>query len=101
MITLKRQFELEYNHKKLTVEQTKYYGGRYALQAYEDGMPYATLTVNLPAYDIDFPEVKHIFLDANNCPGIKSALEDAGLIQDTGYKVQSGYCMYPVVRWLR
>ena len=29
------------------------------------------------------------------------ALQDAGLIEDLGCKVQSGYYMYPVVRWLR
>ena len=102
MIKLKRQFELEYRNKKLIVEQTTYASnGRYALQAYDDGEPYAVLTVNIEAYDTDFPNAKFMFLDTNNVPGIKKSLLDAGLIEDTGLKVQSGFCTYPVVRWLR
>ena len=102
MITLKRQFDIEWNDKKLIVEQTKYYNGRYALQAFDkEGFPYATLTTNITAYDKDFPDPKTIFIDTNNCPGIKDVLSDANLIEDTGYRVQSGYYMYPVVRWKR
>ena len=102
MIKLKRTFRIKYKTYNLLVEQTEYAtNGRYALQAYVDGDPFDTLTVNIEAYDTDFPQAKTIFLNTNHCPGIKEALLDAGLIEDLGCKVQSGYCTYPVVRWLR
>ena len=47
------------------------------------------------------PQAKIIFLNTNHCPGIKEALLEAGLIEDLRCKVQSGFYMYPVVRWLR
>lgn len=102
MIKLKKQFEIEYNHKKLIVEQTTYASnGRYALQAFEDGEPFDVLTVNIEAYDCNFPNAKTIFLNTNHVPGIKKSLLEAGLIEDLNCKVQSGFCTYPVVRWLR
>lgn len=102
MIKLKRTFKVKYKSYELTVEQNEYAtNGRYALQAYVDGDPFDTLTVNIEAYDRDFPQAKTIFLNTNHCPGIKEALQDAGLIEDLRCKVQSGYCTYPVVRWLR
>ena len=78
MIKLKRIFDINYKGHKLSVEQTEYASnGRYALQAYEDGMPFDTLTVNLEAYDRDFPKAKVIFLNTNHVPDIKDALLDA------------------------
>lgn len=102
MIKLKRTFKVRYKSYDLTVEQTEYAtNGRYALQAYVDGDPFVVLTVNIEGYDKDFPKAKDIFLNTNHCPGIKEALLDAGLIEDLGCKVLSGWCAYPVVRWLR
>lgn len=102
MIKLKRTFKVRYKAYNLLVEQTEYAtNGRYALQAYVDGDPFDVLTVNIEAYDERFPQAKTIFLNTNHCPGIKEALLDAGLIEDLGCKVWSGYCTYPVVRWLR
>ena len=102
MIKLRRSFEVPYKEYKLKVEQTEYASnGRYALQAYVGGDPFDVLTVNIEGYDKDFSEAKIIFLNTNHCPGIKEALLDAGLIEDLNCKVQSGYCTYPVVRWLK
>ena len=102
MIKLKRMFEVPYKGLTLKVEQTEYASnGRYALQAYVEGDPYDVLTVNIEGYDRDYPKAKDIFLNTNRCPGIKEALLDAGLIEDLGCKVLSGWCAYPVVRWLR
>ena len=102
MLKLKRTFEVPYKNYNLKVEQTEYVSNRrYALQAYVGGDPFDTLTTNIQAYDVDFPNPKIIFLNTTHCPGIKEALLDAGLIEDLGCKVQSGYCTYPVVRWLR
>ena len=102
MLRIKKKFRIKYNKEDITIEQSEYYTGRYALQAYDKyHRPYAIFTTNIPAYDDMFPDPALIFLDTNNCPGIKGVLEDAELIHDTGRRVQSGYCVYPVVRWLR
>ena len=102
MIKINRSFRVVYKEYILKVEQTTYAtNGRYALQAYVDNDPFDTLTVNIEGYDKDYPNAKIIFLNTNHCPGIKEALQDAGLIEDLRCKVQSGYYMYPVARWLR
>lgn len=102
MIRFKRTFRVPYKDHILKVEQTEYASnGRYALQAYVDDDPFDVLTVNIEGYDKDFPKANTIFLNTNHCPGIKEALLDAGLIEDYNCKVQSGWCTYPVVGWLR
>ena len=46
-------------------------------------------------------DYEYIFLNTNHMTDIEKVLEHAGMIENTGYKVWSGYCVYPVVRWLR
>lgn len=102
MIKINRSFRVVYKDYILKVEQTTYAtNGRYALQAYVDNDPFDTLTVNIEGYDKDYPNAKVIFLNTNHCPGIKEALLEAGLIEDLNKKVLSGWCAYPVVKWLR
>ena len=76
-------------------------GNRIAIQAYtKTKEPFDVLTVNIPAYDADFDD-NYIFLNTNHVPDIDKVLEKEGMIENTGYRIQSGYCTYPVVRWLR
>lgn len=101
MIKIRRKFKVTYNKEELTIEQAEYFNGRYALQVFDrHRQPYAMFTTNIPAYDDRYQDPRLIFLDTNNCPGIKTVLEEAGYVKDTGHRVQSGYCVYPVVRWL-
>lgn len=79
-----------------------------AIQAYENGEPYAVLTVNLPSRLGNFCEMIGLknaaYADTNNCPWIKELVE-AGVVKDTGFTKQSGFCEYPLYlfdeNWLK
>ena len=107
MFKIGKYRRIKYKENILDVEKSKYLNGRIALQAtLTDHSPFAVLTVNIPAYD-EMLDADMIILDTNNVPDIDKALTIAGLVtplydKRTGkpFKLQSGYCMYPVVRWL-
>lgn len=103
MLKIGRYRTIEYKGKKLDITTSNYAeGGRMALMAtdHESGEPYAVLTVNIPAWNDYFPDMDEVFLDCNNVPGILKCLKDHKLIEDRECKVWSGFCQYPVVRWL-
>ena len=104
MRKFKKYYTIKYNGETLDVTQGEYIGGkRISLQAtiHETGEPYSVLTTNIPAYDKDFPNKKFIIIDSNNNPGIADVLIKAGLIDKQCITlVQSGYCVYPVYKWL-
>lgn len=56
--------------------------------------PAGTVTVNISDMS---PTLACI--DINNMPGIFEVLIEAGLAEDTGYTIESGYCTYPIVRF--
>lgn len=60
--------------------------------------PWNTYTTNIP--DACLPPNCTI-LDTNNSPKILQILVDAGIVEDSGYKVKSGFCTYPVVEVLK
>lgn len=39
-------------------------------------------------------------IDENNMPGIFEILVEAGIAKYTGYTIESGYCTYPVARFV-
>ena len=89
------------NRLKKRYLQINYKGNRIAIQAYtKTKEPFDVITVNIPDYDADF-DYSYIFLNTNHVPDIDKVLEKEGMIENTGYILQSGYCTYPVVRWLR
>lgn len=98
----KRYLQINYKGQILDLEVLRYNtGNRIAIQAYtKTKEPFDVLTVNIPAYDADFDD-NYIFLNTNHVPDIDKVLEKEGMIENTGYRIQSGYCTYPVVRWLR
>ena len=98
----KRYLQINYKGQILDLEVLRYNtGNRIAIQAYtKTKEPFDVLTVNIPAYDADFDDT-YIFLNTNHVPDIDKVLEKEGMIENTGYRIQSGYCTYPVVRWLR
>lgn len=98
----KRYLQINYKGQILDLEVLRYNtGNRIAIQAYtKTKEPFDVLTVNIPAYDADFDDT-YIFLNTNHVPDIDKVLEKEGMIENTGYRLQSGYCTYPVVRWLR
>ncbi len=84
---------------KLAWEQ--YGNGRTALQLIdaEDGELVATATVNLPHIQIAPDEV--IIKDYSENDGLLNVLVKAGIVEDTGRKVKSGYVDIPVCRFLK
>jgi len=55
----------------------------------DDGCPYATATTNLRGLDLDEDEV--LIKNYSENEGVLPALIDAGIVQDTGKKVNVGY----------
>ena len=98
----KRYLQINYKGQILDLEVLRYNtGNRIAIQAYtKTKEPFDVLTINIPAYDADFDD-NYIFLNTNHVPDIDKVLEKEGMIENTGYRLQAGYCTYPVVRWLR
>lgn len=39
-------------------------------------------------------------VDTNNMPGIFEILVEAGIAKYTGYTIESGYCKYPIARFV-
>lgn len=60
--------------------------------------PYATITVNLPEYELPEPKLHgfYCFIDTNNCPWAEKLLLDTGIGINTGMSAFSGFCSYPV-----
>ena len=98
----KRYLQINYKGQILDLEVLRYNtGNRIAIQAYtKTKEPFDVLTVNIPAYDADFDDT-YIFLNTNHVPDIDKVLEKEGMIENTGYRLQSGYCTYPVVRLVK
>ena len=78
-----------------------YHDGRILLQSYihKTKEPFATLTTNIEIYN-DILDKNDIILDCNNVPGIDKLLIKEGLIGNCLGRLQSGYCTYPVHKWL-
>lgn len=79
-----------------------------AIQAYENGEPYAVLTVNLQSRLGNFCEMIGLknaaYVNVNHYPWIRELIE-AGIAKDTGFTKQSGFLKYPLYlfdeNWLK
>lgn len=63
------------------------------IQTYEDGFPYARITVNIKKLPVNMFAV-----DTNNFPEAEELLKSNGIAYDSGLRLHSGYCEYPVYR---
>lgn len=61
------------------------------IQTFEDGFPYARITVNIKHLPITMFAV-----DTNNFPEAEALLKSNGVAHNTGLWLHSGYCEYPV-----
>lgn len=80
----------------------KVYGNdRIALKLVDvvDGSPVATATVNIPEEKLLSGET--LIKDYSENEGMLDALVEAGIVEDTGRKVKSGYVDIPVCRLLK
>ena len=85
------------NGDLVNINTNKFYiNGQIAITGTEDGMPYATFTTCI---DCTLSPEETI-LDTNNIPTALKLLSDAGIVEDTGRTVDSGFCTYPIVKVL-
>jgi len=70
---------MKHNGVELRIETSTYNNGRHAIKLYdeEDGMPYMTASINMPAEDLE---------------------DDEGIIKD--YSENEGFTFVPVVKLL-
>lgn len=90
----------------LSMDESKVYG--IAIQAFKDGEPYGTMTVNLSnmiSGECEMIGIKNAaYIDTNNFPWAETFLK-RGIAVDTGFTKQSGFCEYPLYQfdegWLK
>ncbi len=83
--------------------ETRYpYGGAKAIFLIDarDGEPVATATVNVEGVSETLPESEVLIKDYSENEGMLDALVEAGLVEDTGRRVRTGYVTVPVARLL-
>jgi len=73
-----------------------FYGnGRRALELYDNG-PIAKATVNIP--EVELAEDEVCIKDWSENEGMLDALVEAGIVEDTGRRVEAGFVTAPVAR---
>lgn len=94
---------LYYQTNLITEEQ----GYGLAIQMYQDGEPYAMITVNLPNREGVCEEIgikNAAYVDSNNCPWTVEMLKESGKAFVIGWR-GSGFCKYPLMmfdeEWLK
>lgn len=94
----KKLGEVVYKGEPLDIYQSSYKGGRAAIYLSSDGMLFATLTVNLPDQPLKEDEffVKTWTENEEIAPWI---LEKAGLFEDTGIAVDTGFMQASIWRF--
>ena len=92
-------FPLDFYGEKcqLIFSAEKYADGTLAVEVYdiEEGDLFTVATVNLRTELMD----GYAFFDENNNPTLKKYLKKWGLVEDTGTRRSSGYCVYPLYKW--
>ena len=91
---------MKHNGNELRIETSTYANGRHAIKLYdeEDGMPYATASINMPAEDLEDDEV--IIKDYSENAGILDSLVEAGVVSEPIRHIQAGFTFVPVVKLL-
>lgn len=82
---------IKYKDWKCIARIGRYDNGRIAIRLVDsyDGHPVATATINVPNVEIQHDEV--IIKDYAENEGVLRALEEAGLVFDTGKRISVGY----------
>jgi hypothetical protein len=79
---------------------SRYRNNRPALELMDgSGEPFTTATLNLPLVQLAQDEI--ILRNHSENEGMLASLVDAGIVQDTGRRVSTGFICCPVVRILR
>ena len=90
--------EILFKRSVLIIYQSIYKNGRPAIFLEEDGLPFATLSVNLPEHPLKEGEffVKNWFENQEIAPYV---LEYTGLFEDTEIAVDTGHVKAPIWRF--
>lgn len=100
--TAQKIFKFPLNGKtyKVTLKLEHYAdNGNIALEAYNKGEDFATLSVNIPGALTKADGKDHIVLDLNNFQLTSFVpLFQEGVLIPTGRRVASGFCVYPIYK---
>lgn len=92
--------KLTYDNKTyehLRLEVCSYANGRLAMRLSQNQQPFATLTVNLPNYNVPVSDVvRFAFIDTYNYPWIEKFISDNKLGTFAGTFGISGFAEYPL-----
>lgn len=94
-----KTFKVLLNGEERTVsfQTSTYRSGNLAVLLYtledDEWDLWCDITVNLGSM---FENETHAFVDTNNFPEAERILAELGLAEDTGIKMQSGFCTYPL-----
>ena len=81
---------------EVNVTSARYLNNNYAVRLTEtDGMPFATITVNLG----DKLPDGYAYLDTNNCPWAEEFVTENDLAEFVGGYATSGFCIYPLYKF--
>jgi len=88
--------QITFRKKKLTLGFDRYYNERLCITLIDanTGEEYLRATVNIP--DVELGKDELIIKDYSENEGILKALVDAGVIEETGKYVQTGFVKFPV-----
>ena len=96
MITLEHVDQYSGEIIKLHIHTDRYANNNLAILATDDdGFPYCTISVNINK----LPPDQFCYDYNNNGRILYEELIDAGLIEQTGKMIPSGYCWYPLCIW--
>lgn len=92
---------VKFQKTNCTLEFGKYSNGRIAIELVETetGEPYATASVNLPAYNIGKDEIA--IKDHSENEEMVQALMEAGIVSKPVGYVDSGYVRIPICKLLK
>lgn len=91
--------KVKWNGEELSVQFGSYASGHTLIQLFDaEGMPYARATVNIPTEELGEKEV--FIKNYSENEGVLSALIEAGIVEDTGRRVTTGYVQVPVCKIL-
>ncbi len=79
-------------------EQEYAHGRRMRIDVKENGIPYSTMTVNIPEVHLSSDEFIMNSTHAAYCGDITKKLVDLGYITDTGKRAVAGYQTYTIWR---
>lgn len=90
-----QKFEINTKYGWATAKFGRYSNGHLGIQLFQEGLPLAKISVNLPDVEIDSRE---FHFNSNDSGSLQEDVLRCGHFEDTGKTHKSGWCEYPVYR---